>query len=252
MTARHDRHGRLGLALLVGVGTAGCGDEAAQGFADAQVPGQPPATQVCRDADDRADAFADCVDAFAPAPDVSFGHDAMPDIVLGPPMPAAAGSGGMDVASLGCGGSITLWFGGEGIVDGDGPDLRVFENAFATGQSTFTEPARVLVSDDGLDWYGFGCEPSGDGTWPPAGCAGVTPTGADGDALDPRTAGGDAFDLADVGLPSARWVRLLDMTAEHYGDAMWCAGAAGGFDLDAVVATESWRSAPDPSRGGRR
>jgi hypothetical protein len=59
-----------------------------------------------------------------------------------------------------------------------------------------------------------------------------------GAEIDPATAGGDVFDLADVGLAEARWVRLIDRTAEHYGSDTWCLGAAGGFDLDAVAAVE--------------
>jgi hypothetical protein len=45
--------------------------------------------------------------------------------------------------------------------------------------------------------------------------------------LDAEVSGGDAFDLADVGLASARFVRVRDVSR---------AGAApsAGFDLDAV------------------
>ena len=56
------------------------------------------------------------------------------------------------------------------------------------------------------------------------------------DPQDPEQAGGDAFDLADVGLPRARWVRLIDVGERYYGHGMWCAGDAGGFDLDAIAA----------------
>jgi hypothetical protein len=64
-----------------------------------------------------------------------------------------------------------------------------------------------------------------------AGCAGVTPTlayDADGAVpLDPAVTGGDTFDLADVGLARARFVRVRDVSN---------AGAtpSAGFDLDAV------------------
>jgi hypothetical protein len=185
------------------------------------------------------DPYADCIDAFEPADGVGFGHDALPDVVLGPPHAGAAGAGSMDVASLGCGGRITLVFDAPAIVDGPGPDLLVFENPFRTGDETFAEPARVLVSDDGVAWAAFDCDVAGDGTWPPTGCAGIEPVLADGDpATDPAVAGGDAFDLADVGLAQARYVRLVDVTEEHYGDSMWCGGDGGGFDLDAVAAVE--------------
>lgn len=218
---------------------SGCADDDAHEGADATAAdGEPPIAGACDDDLGHADAFADCVDAIASPPAVTFGHDALPDVVLGPPIAGAGASGSMDVASLGCGGTITLAFDPPGIVDRDGDDLIVFENAFATGDETFAEPAQVLVSDDGSEWLAFGCSPRGDGSWPPWGCAGVTPTEArDADeAIDPRHAGGDAFDLGDVGLDHARFVRIVDRTREHYGDDKWCTGDAGGFDLDAVAA----------------
>jgi len=229
------------LGLTLGFGLLGCDATEPSGTAE----GEPPVTGTCTPTDDDSDPFADCVDALQAADGVSFGHDAL-DVVLGPPRPPAEGGGSLDVLSLGCGGSITVMLDGAGIVDDEGPDLLVFENAFDFGDSTFAEPARVLVSDDGEDWYEFECLPAGDGRRAP-GCAGVTPTAtAPGDgSFDPDAAGGDAFDLADVGLDRARWVRLIDVTEEHYGDDMWCQGAAGGFDLDAVAAAQPW---PAPLR----
>jgi hypothetical protein len=196
---------------------------------------------VC-EAGDADDPYADCVESFLPGEGATFGHDAMPGIVLGPPHGGVAGAGATDVASLGCSGRITLAFDAPAIVDGPGPDLLVFENPFRAGEETFAEPARVLVSDDGITWAAFDCAVRGDGTWPPVGCAGIEPVLADGDpATDPAVAGGDAFDLADVGLARARFVRLVDVTEEHYGDRMWCGGDGGGFDLDAVAAAEHQR-----------
>jgi hypothetical protein len=175
-----------------------------------------------------------CVDEFLPADDASHGHDRMPDVVMGPPVGGGT-MGSMDVVSLGCGGQITLYLGEHAVVDGPGPDLLVFENAFPVGTETFAEPGEVRVSDDGETWVSFGCDAGG--TWPPTGCAGIEPVYATPDnglATDPTQAGGDAFDLADVGLPSASYVRIIDRTDAYYGDRMWC-GAAGGFDLDAAA-----------------
>lgn len=197
------------------------------------VPGEPPVRAAC--VEDRGDAFVDCIDTFEPSAPASFGHDAMPAIVLGPPRADGDGGGGMDVASLGCGGRITLGFAGDAIVDHGGDDFIVFENAFATAQGSFAEPAAVLVSDDGERWYAFECGASpGDDA---DGCAGVTPTEARSAAaaVDPTRAGGDAFDLAALGLARARYVRLVDRTREYYGDDSWCGGSAAGFDLDAVA-----------------
>lgn len=204
--------------------------------------GGAPVEGACEDADAGTDGdpWGDCVDAFEPAEGVSFGHDAMPEIVLGPPLGGGELMGGTDVASLGCGGSITLGFAAPWPVDGPGPDLVVFENAFRSGELTFVEPAQVLVSADGEDWRAFPCEPDG-GAEPPPGCAGLRPVLAaePGAALDPAALGGDAFDLADVGLAEARFLRIRDRTLEHYGSDTWCLGAAGGFDLDAVAAREA-------------
>lgn len=168
------------------------------------------------------DPWADCVEDFAPGPEAVFGQDQLPGVVLGPPMPTDAG-GSLDVLSLGCGGAITLAFDDPGLVDGPGDDLIVYENAFATGDTTFAEPGRVLVSDDGEVWRAFGCTLTGAGDWPPEGCAGVEP-------------GGDGFDLADVGLQRARYVRVVDVSVAYFGTDMWCTGGSGGFDLDAVEA----------------
>ncbi len=199
----------------------------------------PPFGNCLPDPEAEPDPFADCVELFDPAPEVSFGHDQMPDIVLGSPEGKGMQAGSMDVAALGCGGQIILFFDEPGIVDGPGVDFIVFENPFATGDTTFTEPAVVAVSDDLIHFYAFDCETDGSGTWPPTGCAGVEPVHADSmNGIDPtnhQLAGGDGFDLADVGLSYARYVRLVDRTQEFYGNTTWCAGAAGGFDLDALV-----------------
>lgn len=214
---------------------AACEDPAADDDAHAPVEG------ACEDAGDAPeDPWADCVDAFAPAEGVSFGHDAMPEIVLGPPQGGGESKGSTHTASLGCGGSITLGFSAPWPSDGPGPDLVVFENAFRSGEVTFVEPAQVLVSDDGERWHAFPCEPDG-GDEPPPGCAGLEPVleTEPGAELDPAAIGGDVFDLADVGLAEARYVRIIDRTAEHYGTDTWCLGAGGGFDLDAVAVLEA-------------
>jgi hypothetical protein len=185
------------------------------------------------------DPFADCVDEFLPV-GAGYGQDAFPGIVLGPPEAGLDGNAGLDVLSLGCGGQITLHFAGAGVVDGPGPDLLVFENPFVVGDGTFVEPARVLVSDDGVDWRAFACDLADD---PPRGCAGVALVRANADnaldPADPAEAGGDAFDLAEVGLARARWVRLIDVGEEYDPSGLWCSGPSGGFDLDAVAAVHA-------------
>lgn len=169
------------------------------------------------------DPFADAVISFTPGDEAGFGQDRLPDVVLGAPRGAGDAAGSLDVVSLGRGGEIVVELGDVVLIDGPGPDLLVFENPF----SGFVETGTVAVSDDGVTWAEWPCV----GT---AGCAGVNPVFAnpavnDLDPTDPDEAGGDAFDLADVGLATARYVRITDTGANQYE------GGTGGFDLDAVA-----------------
>jgi len=139
------------------------------------------------------------------------------------------------VLSLGAGGHIVLGFGERVIADGPGADFVVFENAFWPGgdpSKVFAELGEVSVSDDAETWHAFPCDRAGDGSGNFPGCAGVTPA-LEYDAsrlipLDPAQSGGDAFDLAELGLPSARYVMIRDL------ETLQAAGNTGGFDLDAV------------------
>lgn len=175
------------------------------------------------------DGFATAVVAVTYGPGAGFGKAKMPDIVLGPPLGAGDLMGSLDVVTLGNGGSITLAFGGA-IVDEDGPDLIVFENVFYAGgdpAAPYAEVGSVEVSEDGETWLSFPCTAT---ELPYEGCAGWHPTyaGTDEsiDAHDPEVAGGEAFDLADVGLAEARFVRVTDRAD--------LGGFSGAFDLDAV------------------
>lgn len=192
-------------------------------------PDQLPVAGACQPGSAPSDPYVDCIESFTPV-DATYGQDRMPQVVLGPPVPGKPGVGSLDVLSLGCGGEVTLFFDDPAIVDGPGPDFIVYENPLAVGDGAFIEPARVYASPDGEAWYGFPCDPAGDAP----GCAGVTPAVADAEPTN-LDAGGDAFDLADLGLTSARYLRLVDVGVEHYGHTNWCAGASGGFDLDAVA-----------------
>jgi len=135
------------------------------------------------------------------------------------------------VVTLGNGGSITLGFAPSSLVDRPGPDFIVFENAFyVNGDSElpYAELASVEVSEDGEHFDAFPCT----ATQAPYGsCAGWHPVYANPDEnaidpTDPAVAGGDAFDLADLGVARARYVRIIDRVD--------LTGANGTFDLDAV------------------
>ncbi len=178
--------------------------------------------------------YASRVVSFTPGEGASFGHDQMPDVVLGPPRGRGDFNGSLDVVSLGAGGEIVLGFDVE-IVDGPGDDLTVFENAFSVPGSAGTyweELGEVSVSVDGTTWTTFPCMASG--ARPHTGCAGwnVVYSAPDNGlcATDPRVSGGDGFDLATVGVPSARYVRIRDLRTQGL------APPSTGFDLDAVAA----------------
>ncbi|MBX7097978.1 MAG: cell surface protein [Myxococcaceae bacterium] len=179
------------------------------------------------------DPFADAVVSFTPGPGAGFGQDRLPGVVLGPPDGAGDGMGSLDVLSLGQGGVIVLAFTDVLAVDGPGPDLTVFENPFGR----FAETAAVAVSDDGTSWHEFPCASlDRDGGYP--GCAGVQPvlaTADSGTATDPLRSGGDLFDLAQLGVTRARFVRITDTGHNPTGSP------TAGFDLDAVAVVHGQR-----------
>jgi hypothetical protein len=180
--------------------------------------------------------YAASIESFTPGAGAGFNQSKLPDVVLGPPKGLGTGRGSLDVLSLGSSGEIVLGFGAGAIVDGPGADLIVFENPFwpdGEPSQVFAELGEVSVSEDGETWRAFACDTTGDGEGHYPGCAGVTPTlKFDTNALEPLDAeqtGGDAFDLAELGLARARFVKIRDLAT------LEPAGTTSGFDLDAVA-----------------
>lgn len=178
--------------------------------------------------------YARSVESFVPGANAGFGQESLPDIVLGAPHGKGVLAGGLHVLSLGVGGEIVVGFGPYDIVDGPGPDFVVFENSFWPGgddSAVFSELGEVSVSSDGAQWHTFVCDVQGTGMGRYPGCAGWTPTEAfeplQLQPLDATESGGDGFDLAQLGLSRARYVRVRDLSSS--GDAK-----TAGFDLDAV------------------
>jgi len=114
----------------------------------------------------------------------------------------------------------------------------VFENAFYAGGNP-NHPAadlgEVSVSEDGVTCKTFPCTPAG--AAPYGARAGWHPVYSAPDngisAVDREKAGGEAYDLADVCLARAKFVRIKDKTTEP------CNGPPPkpnniGFDLDAI------------------
>ena len=193
---------------------------------------QPDATTGPDAASYDPDRFITSVVSFTPGPGSGFGQNRLPGIVYGPPHGVASGcSGSTDVCSLGNGGEIVVEFVNNAIVDGPGVDLLVFENPFVAGcgdpSMVYAEPGEVSVSDDGVNWSTFPCTAT---SYPYGQCAGWHPVYSSPtngiSPLDPATAGGDPFDLADLGITHAKYVRVRDM-----GSAV----DATGFDLDAMA-----------------
>jgi hypothetical protein len=162
-----------------------------------------------------------------------FGQSGFPDIVLGPPQGRGATMGSLHVLSLGKGGSIVMDLGNCKAVDGAGVDFVVFENAFYIGgneSAPFAELATVSVSSDGEHFTEFPCNSD---SYPYEGCAGWHPVYSnpsnDISPFDYPDAGGDAFDLSDIGVAEARYIKIEDIGTGGGS------GTTAGFDLDAVA-----------------
>lgn len=225
---------RARLVVVLGALVAACGGAPDRAPNDEGGQAGAPNDGATDPAPDPSLPYATSIVSFDPGDGAGFGQDELPNVVLGPPSGKGVQQGSLDVLSLGKGGSIVLTFERFAITDGDGPDLVVFENAFWPGgdpSAVYAEPGEVSVSEDGETFVTFPCDAAGDGQGHYAGCAGVTPTLAYDPKttlpLDPAVTGGDVFDLADVGVKSARFVKIQDVS--FAGSA-----PAAGFDLDAV------------------
>lgn len=139
-----------------------------------------------------------------------------------------------DVCSIGLGGKIVLFFKDGYVVDGPGVDITVFENAFVNPVTNkiFAEPAKVAVSEDGIDFIEFPYD-----SLTLDGCAGVHWVNGKGNPFNPEESGGDQFDLASIGVQRIRYIKITDIcqsvldNKQHpYYDPI-----ISGFDLDCVV-----------------
>lgn len=214
------------LVALAASALLGCGGELPSNAGDLAAlspacdPAAPPSRTIA------------CVGSFTEGEGAGFGMDKLPEIIFGEPQGGGLKTGSTDVVSLGAGGEIIVGFGGNSIVDGPGADFIVFENAFYAGgdpTKPWKELAEVSVSDDGDEWTTFPCAAD---AYPYEGCAGwravLAGPASDASSFDPAEAGGDPFDLAVLGVSSARLVRIRDLSTA--GQA-----PSAGFDLDAIA-----------------
>lgn len=184
-----------------------------------------PATTDCRN-------FIQNVVSFTPGPGAGFGNNSFPEIVFGPPEGDGTSQGGFDVLSLGDHGQIVVDMGSCRISDGDGTDFIIFENAFNVGgiaDHPFAEPAVVSVSEDGQNFASFSCLSD---HYPYTGCAGWRPVLSNSQnhisPFDPALAGGDPFDLKDIGVQKVRYIKIEDVSNGGFPPSK-------GFDLDAIA-----------------
>lgn len=224
-------------------------------------------------------AFPDDVVEFVAGANAGHGRAYFPENVLGPPNgnsnPQTPTYSEQDILTLGTGGHIVLEFSTNQIIDGPGADFTVFENPVQPidkPDQTFSDTAVVAVSGDGYTWHTFPFDMLSSA--PPElpkksnyiGISGVQPSFSSPSngisPFDPAVSGGDQFDLADVGLPHARFIRITDSGDARFRpqrDAQdevvtdWGnqtdpdptqpdSATFAGFDLDAVAAlhTEPW------------
>lgn len=219
------------------------------------------------------DPFADSVVSFEPGSGAGFGEAYFPDNVLGPPhgneSTAIPQASEQHLLSLGNGGEIVLEFSDNIIVDLEGVDLAVFENpliAIGDTDYSFCEAAIVSVSQDGETFFTFPYDfipPPEEGRLGKmtdyVNFAGIHPVFSNPtngiSPTDPAVSGGDFFDLADIGLAWARFVKITDTgipgtaseTRDSQDDVVDDPGNAFtddqfgtlGFDLDAIAAIHS-------------
>ncbi len=190
-------------------------------------PTEPPAIGE----DTPCTGHAAAVVSFSPGTGSGYGMDSLPGIVMGPPHGAGNVRGSTHVLSLGRLGEIVLDLGDCALVDGPGADLIVFENAFFISgdpENPYAELGVVGVSEDGVDFVEFACSAD---DFPYTGCAGWNPvyssTSNRISPFDIANAGGDHFDLADLDIGVAHYIKIRDAGTEGFGTSV-------GFDLDAI------------------
>ena len=157
-----------------------------------------------------------------------------------------ATSDSLHITCLGAGGTITLGFPGF-IRNGPGADFVIFENALS---DEFLECAFVEVSRDGVNYVRFPNHSLSLSTVDPFGS--IDPTNLVGLGCKYRQPYGEPYDLADVGLSDAAYVRLVDVigdgsTFDSDGHIIYDPHPnvqSAGFDLEAigVINRATWQT----------
>jgi len=134
---------------------------------------------------------------------------------------------------LGHGGSIVYEITGGELIDGDGPDFVIY------GDSVFsdaieTAKIEVALEDNPSSYIEFPC----DSVNPPfMNCAGVHPVKV-GREEDQLKVGGDAFDLARIGIKKIRFIKITDTGDNKDGiDLLY----TDGFDIDSISLIHAYK-----------
>jgi len=188
----------------------------------------------------QSNKFIDTVYYFKPGIGQNIGQssDYYPLNIFGPPSPKATPmipeSSPSEILSIGLGGEIIVGFKNSYLIDGDGVDFIIFENAFINPlkNKVFAEPASVSVSEDGINFIEFPFD-----TLTLLGCAGITPTNGGANPFDINKSGGDGFDLSKLGIKKAKYIKIKDISQiiKENPEHPFYDPTISGFDLDAVA-----------------
>lgn len=139
-----------------------------------------------------------------------------------------------NICSLGLGGEIVVGWKNYELIDAEGYDFTIFENAFINPvtKKIFAEPAIVSVSEDGVNFVTFPFN-----FFTLEGCAGTKPTNGSSNPFNPAESGGNSFDLSSIGISKIRYIKIKDICDSLLADKNhpFYDPIISGFDLDCVV-----------------
>ncbi len=182
----------------------------------------------------------DTVYKFTPGTGQNVGQDPMyyPNNIFGKPYSKAdslvPASSPEDLCSLGMNGEIIVGFKNYSIIDRDGVDFIIYENVMRNPilNRYFVEPAKVSVSNDGVNWTEFPFD-----SLTLDGCAGTKPTISANLDIDILQSGGNGFDLAQIGLTEIKYIKITDVCEiiKNNKKHPFYDVTISGFDLEALV-----------------
>lgn len=188
----------------------------------------------------KSQTFIDTVYTFTPGTGQNAGQSDIyfPNNIFGAPSINAskyvAETRPVEILSIGMGGEIIIGLKDNYIINKEGADFTIFENAFINqfNEKVYAEPAIVSVSKDGINYieFQYNIETL-------EGLAGTIPTYGKKNPFNPKESGGNSFDLSEINIDTVKYIKIKDITeqilnnSEHnnYDPTL------SGFDLDAVA-----------------